>query len=381
MIRQLKFYWSRVMKVTRFYKKLNEIFEALADGHIEGVAVNTVADVLTHHDEITPGLIDTMLQSPIADDFFDNPFYFPFSEATLEYLNDFHLFKERFVDGLGHVTDKKLAQKFQMEENLIELVTRIIDKQEEFKGNFTVHFNKIIGNRLKTLEGALGLIEDKIESLQKRLEKPGFFDTQKNLQAKISRLQSLKKELYTTYMHYFMACEPPQLSEKMAGRIEELKGLFNTEMQGEIEQLKILQNEIEKIIMSYPQFGYTQRMQREQNEKEWLERGMVSLFPLEEPIVGELELEAELLLQHKTTALVNKAHIFLQGTEKKLSEAFSKAMSYTLIEAESDRHGNPLMKFLDKVYHYITSGFGHVLTDTESVIDKAEKSMSPSYGG
>lgn len=371
----------KVMKITQFYENLNDILAILEDGYMGGLGafeVNNVGDVLTHHAEITPALIKEMLKSPISEDFFDPPFYFPVNEKMLEQLKRYQLDKEKFQNSWGNVIDKKLAQKHQMEEQLIELVTRIIQKQQELAED-PRYFKRILVNRMKALEEALELIDDKIESLQNRQKSPGFFDTEENLRAKISRLRLIKDQLETAYIRYYLVCKPSQISKKMAGKINNLL-VQDRGKDLEIEQLEKLQAKVQGMVTDYPQLSMKHKAHCEQEKKERSKLQMVSLFPSEESEQEELFDQQSYMLEEQfsssRTKLVKAAHHFLQESKNQLSKAFSKAREYTLEEASGQRHCNPFMKFLDTLYHCITRGFCHILTDTESVIEEAGETLS-----
>lgn len=370
----------RVMKIPQFYENLNDVLAVLKDGYMGGLAafeVNTLGDVLTHHAELTPALIKEMLKSPIAEDFFDPPFYFPFNENTLEQLKSYQLDKDKFLNSWGYVVDKKLAQKHKMGEQLIELVTRIIQKQQELAED-PQYINRILVNRMKALEEALELIDDKMESLQNRQKSPGFFDTEENLRTKISRLRLIKDQLETTYIRYHLACKPSQISKKMAGKVANLLAQVSGQ-DSEIEQLEALQSQVQGMLTEHPQLSMKHKTHLEQEKKEMSKLQMVSLFPSEESEAEDLfdqQPSLEEQFSHTRTMLVKTAHHFLQESKNQLSKAFTEAKKYTLEETSEQRHNNPFMKFLDKVLYCITRGFCHVLTDTESVIEKAGETLS-----
>ena len=295
------------MKATRFYNKLMKLFDTLNEGYVASIEINNLGGLIRRDKEITPSLIKEMLQSPISEDFFDNPFYFPFDQVMLnKVIENCYITPESYLSNWGVVLDKDKACSYEVEQNLILLVTKIYEKQEKLKEDFIPYFNKILESRLQKLDEALQLVENKIDSLEKRQGKRGFFDTESNIQAKLNRLRPLKMVLQT------------------------------------------VQSEIQKI-QSEPN-----RLNIEDQEQD--------------------SSAQEKLFQQITNELVEKSDVFLRESETKLEMAFSSASSYMSIEEQREgRHSNPLMKFLDKVYHIITGG--NVLTDTESVI-KTVKSIT-----
>ncbi|MCW8409306.1 hypothetical protein OQJ13_10010 [Legionella sp. PATHC035] len=345
-------------------------------GGLGAFEVSSVGEVLTHHAEITPALIEEMLKSPIAEDFFDPPFYFPLNEKMLEQLKRYELDREKFQNR-GKVIDKKLAQKHLMEEQLIELVTRIIQKQQELAED-PQYFNRILVNRMKALEKALELIDDKMESLQYRQKSPGFFDTEENLRTKISRLQLIKDQLETTFFRYYLACKPSQISKKMAANLANLLA-HDSGQDSELAQLEELRSQVQGMLKKHPQLSMKYKAHREREQKEMSKWQMVSLFPAEEPEAEDLfdqQPSLEEQFSYRRTMLVKAAHHFLQESKNQLSKAFTEANKYTLEETSEQRHNNPFMIFLDKVLHCLTRGFCHISTDTESVIEKASKALS-----